>query len=104
MSQNLKEQFFNVHHQLVEAVDPEILGIFLEEATVILERWDTLLNTWRDDLSDLTIVQNLQREIHTFKGGEIPILSLSISRMFTSGFSDNPCSVNPVPASNEETP
>jgi chemosensory pili system protein ChpA (sensor histidine kinase/response regulator) len=52
-----------------EPVDGEILAIFLEEATDILERCDSLLNTWRDDLSDLEIVQNLQREIHTFKGG-----------------------------------
>ncbi len=52
-----------------EPADSEILGIFLEEATDILERCDSLLNTWRDDLSDLDIVQNLQREIHTFKGG-----------------------------------
>jgi len=52
-----------------EPADSEILGIFLEEATDILERCDSLLNTWRDDLHDLSIVQNLQREIHTFKGG-----------------------------------
>jgi chemosensory pili system protein ChpA (sensor histidine kinase/response regulator) len=52
-----------------ESVDNEILGIFLEEATDVLERCDSLLNTWRDNLSDLDIVQNLQREIHTFKGG-----------------------------------
>ena len=29
----------------------------------------TGLNTWRDKLSDRKLVQNLQREIHTFKGG-----------------------------------
>jgi chemosensory pili system protein ChpA (sensor histidine kinase/response regulator) len=52
-----------------EEVDPEILSIFLEEATDILERCDSLLNTWRDNLSDLDIVRNLQREFHTFKGG-----------------------------------
>jgi len=52
-----------------EPVDTEILEIFLEEATDILERCDSLLNSWRDDLFDLGIVQNLQREIHTFKGG-----------------------------------
>ena len=46
-----------------------ILSIFLEEATEVLERCDTLLNTWRDKLSDQKLVQNLQREIHTFKGG-----------------------------------
>ena len=54
---------------VTEPVDNEILGIFLEEANDVLERCDSLLNTWRDDLSDLEIVQNLQREIHTFKGG-----------------------------------
>ena len=52
-----------------EPVDTEILNIFLEEATDILERCDSLLNTWRDNLPDLGIVQNLQREFHTFKGG-----------------------------------
>jgi len=52
-----------------EPVDPEILGIFLEEATDILERCDSLLNTWRDKLPDLNIVRTLQRELHTFKGG-----------------------------------
>jgi chemosensory pili system protein ChpA (sensor histidine kinase/response regulator) len=52
-----------------EPIDPEILSIFLEEANDILERCDSLLNSWRDDLLELRIVQNLQREIHTFKGG-----------------------------------
>jgi chemosensory pili system protein ChpA (sensor histidine kinase/response regulator) len=46
-----------------------IIAIFLEEATEVLERCDSLLNTWRDKLSDQKLVQNLQREIHTFKGG-----------------------------------
>ncbi len=46
-----------------------IISIFLEEAVEVLERCDTLLNTWRDKLSDHKLVQNLQREIHTFKGG-----------------------------------
>jgi chemosensory pili system protein ChpA (sensor histidine kinase/response regulator) len=53
----------------LEIEDKGILSIFLEEATEVLERCDTLLNTWRDKLSDRKLVQNLQREIHTFKGG-----------------------------------
>jgi len=53
----------------LEVVDNQILLIFLEEAAEVLERCDTLLNTWRDKLSDRKLVQNLQREIHTFKGG-----------------------------------
>ncbi|MDZ4731846.1 MAG: Hpt domain-containing protein [Xanthomonadales bacterium] len=51
------------------ALDATILAIFLEEAHEVLERCDTTLNTWRDRLTDLKLVQNLQREIHTFKGG-----------------------------------
>ncbi len=54
---------------VIQIEEGSILSIFLEEATEILERCDTLLNTWRDKLSDLKLVQNLQREIHTFKGG-----------------------------------
>jgi chemosensory pili system protein ChpA (sensor histidine kinase/response regulator) len=49
--------------------DGGILSIFLEEAVEVLGRCDNLLNTWRDKLSDRRLVQNLQREIHTFKGG-----------------------------------
>jgi chemosensory pili system protein ChpA (sensor histidine kinase/response regulator) len=53
----------------IQVEEGSILAIFLEEATEVLERCDTLLNTWRDKLSDQKLVQNLQREIHTFKGG-----------------------------------
>ncbi len=47
----------------------EIVNIFLEEAHEVLGRSDTLLNTWRDNLDKLSLVQSLQREIHTLKGG-----------------------------------
>ncbi|MFT5139772.1 MAG: chemosensory pili system protein ChpA (sensor histidine kinase/response regulator) [Lysobacterales bacterium] len=52
-----------------EELTGEIVTIFLEEAHEVLARSDTLLNTWRDNLAELNLVQNLQREIHTFKGG-----------------------------------
>jgi len=64
-----EEQEAQLAETTSEPVDSEILGIFLEEAKDVLERCDSLLNSWRDDLYDLNIVQNLQREIHTFKGG-----------------------------------
>ena len=51
------------------ALDPDILAIFLEEARDVLEHSDSLLNKWRDDLLEHSLVLNLQREIHTFKGG-----------------------------------
>jgi chemosensory pili system protein ChpA (sensor histidine kinase/response regulator) len=53
----------------IEVEEGSIIAIFLEEATEVLERCDTLLNTWRDKLGDQKLVENLQREIHTFKGG-----------------------------------
>jgi chemosensory pili system protein ChpA (sensor histidine kinase/response regulator) len=53
----------------IEVEEGSVVAIFLEEANEVLERCDTLLNTWRDKLSDHKLVQNLQREIHTFKGG-----------------------------------
>jgi chemosensory pili system protein ChpA (sensor histidine kinase/response regulator) len=54
---------------IIQIEEGSIIAIFLEEAVEVLERCDTLLNTWRDKLSDRKLVQNLQREIHTFKGG-----------------------------------
>ena len=53
----------------IDVEEGSIVSIFLEEAAEVLERSDTLLNTWRDKLSDQKLVQSLQREIHTFKGG-----------------------------------
>ncbi|MDX1460412.1 MAG: Hpt domain-containing protein, partial [Xanthomonadales bacterium] len=50
-------------------LDDEIIQIFIEEASEVLTRADSLLNEWRDSLNNLDIVKNLQREIHTFKGG-----------------------------------
>jgi chemosensory pili system protein ChpA (sensor histidine kinase/response regulator) len=55
--------------QTIQIEEGSIIAIFLEEAVEVLERCDTLLNTWRDKLADRKLVQNLQREIHTFKGG-----------------------------------
>ncbi len=52
-----------------ETLQDEITRIFLDEAREVLGRCDSLLNTWRDNLHTMPLVQNLQREIHTLKGG-----------------------------------
>jgi chemosensory pili system protein ChpA (sensor histidine kinase/response regulator) len=52
-----------------EPPDAGIMEIFQEEAREVLARSDGLLNRWRDDLEAIDIVQSLQRELHTFKGG-----------------------------------
>ncbi|NNL95950.1 MAG: response regulator, partial [Xanthomonadales bacterium] len=55
--------------ETVADLDQDIINIFIEEANDVLARSDSLLNEWRGKLDDLSIVRNLQREIHTFKGG-----------------------------------
>jgi len=52
-----------------EQADPELLAVFLEEADEILEVCDQALSNWRGDGSDSTAVSDLQRALHTLKGG-----------------------------------
>ncbi|MDX1504083.1 MAG: Hpt domain-containing protein [Spongiibacter sp.] len=55
--------------QLDDDVDPEILEIFLEEARDLLEGLDASLQEWRADLSDKQPLDDIQRYLHTLKGG-----------------------------------
>ena len=52
-----------------DGIDDEILEIFLEEAQEISESVETALLRWRDNPDDLLQVAQLQRELHTLKGG-----------------------------------
>lgn len=52
-----------------EQADPELLAVFLEEADEILEVCDQALSNWRGDASDRNAVSDLQRALHTLKGG-----------------------------------
>jgi chemosensory pili system protein ChpA (sensor histidine kinase/response regulator) len=58
--------------------DPELVGIFLEEAEEILEAASESLDSWLEAPDNLVEVQSLQRDLHTLKGGarmaEIPQL------------------------------
>jgi chemosensory pili system protein ChpA (sensor histidine kinase/response regulator) len=58
--------------------DPELVEIFLEEASEIVESAGESLETWLGNVSDTIEVQKLQRDLHTLKGGarmaEIPEL------------------------------
>ncbi len=49
--------------------DEEIVGIFLEEAEELIENSANLLEQWQDSPSDFSIVAELQRDLHTLKGG-----------------------------------
>jgi chemosensory pili system protein ChpA (sensor histidine kinase/response regulator) len=59
-------------------VDPELLEIFLEEAGEIVDATSEQLSRWMQDTNNTKPVQELQRGLHTLKGGarmaEIKIL------------------------------
>src|SRR5690606_14174608 len=52
-----------------EAVDPELLEIFLEEADEVLEAAQDELDQWRRDHDNTPVLAGLQRHLHTPKGG-----------------------------------
>ncbi len=51
-----------------EAVD-EFMEIFLEEAEEILETCQSLLGRWQSSPNSMPLLKELQRELHTLKGG-----------------------------------
>ncbi len=51
-----------------EAID-EFMEIFLEEAEEILETCQTLLVSWQSAPTSMPLLKELQRELHTLKGG-----------------------------------
>lgn len=50
-------------------VDDELVDIFLEEAEELLDSCENSLQRWNSDLNDKDSVQDLQRHLHTLKGG-----------------------------------
>lgn len=50
-------------------IDPELANIFVAEATEMLEAIDSGLNSWSRDYRDEEAVRELQRALHTLKGG-----------------------------------
>ena len=50
-------------------LDPELLEIFLEEAYDLINSTGTALHTWTEDPSNRSVAAELQRDVHTLKGG-----------------------------------
>ncbi len=50
-------------------LDPELLGIFLEEAYDLINSTGSALHTWTENPSDRAVAAELQRDVHTLKGG-----------------------------------
>jgi len=49
--------------------ESELLDIFIEEGDEILETCDRALGHWREDPDDTRVIPDLQRGLHTLKGG-----------------------------------
>lgn len=49
--------------------DQELVEVFLEEASEILDSSDASMQRWRDEPDNKEIVAALQRDLHTLKGG-----------------------------------
>ncbi len=47
----------------------ELREVFIEEADEILAASDAIMRRWREDASDPELVKELQRQLHTLKGG-----------------------------------
>ncbi len=53
----------------IEGLDPELSGLFTEEAGELLDASDSLMASLRNAPDDLESVRGLQRNLHTLKGG-----------------------------------
>ncbi|UZE96533.1 Hpt domain-containing protein [Alkalimarinus alittae] len=65
----LEAETLDVEPILSESLDPELVEIFLEEANEIIDNTGELLQSWLEDINDSSHVKELQRELHTLKGG-----------------------------------
>jgi chemosensory pili system protein ChpA (sensor histidine kinase/response regulator) len=50
-------------------IDADLLEVFIDEAREILDHADGVLAQWHDDPTELKHVAELQRDLHTLKGG-----------------------------------
>ncbi|HEV8078550.1 MAG TPA: Hpt domain-containing protein, partial [Marinobacter sp.] len=49
--------------------DPELIGIFLEEAYDLINATGSALHSWSENPENSTLAAELQRDVHTLKGG-----------------------------------
>src|SRR5713226_8054750 len=59
----------SIIEETAETVDPGLVEIFNEEAADILDSIEEALTHWRKDPTDTGNVKNIQRSLHTLKGG-----------------------------------
>ncbi|MGY0398694.1 MAG: hybrid sensor histidine kinase/response regulator, partial [Ostreibacterium sp.] len=65
----IPEMVENIRSNDPSQLDSDILEIFLEEARDILQENDQNLSEWKKDYANLSALQEIQRGMHTLKGG-----------------------------------
>jgi len=80
----------------VSGYDEELLEIFLEEALEIIDESDRIIHEWIEKPDDSEFVKELQRQLHTLKGGarmagvtELGDLGHSMESLLTMVVDDN---------------
>ena len=59
----------SVEQESADEFDEELLEIFQEEADDILDRTEHVLSDLEEDANNLSLIEALQRDLHTLKGG-----------------------------------
>ena len=57
------------HSDALADFDPELVGIFLEEAYDLINSTGSALHSWTENPGDQALAAQLQRDVHTLKGG-----------------------------------
>ncbi|HET6725456.1 MAG TPA: Hpt domain-containing protein [Gammaproteobacteria bacterium] len=65
----IEKEFIDESPTETEDFDPELASIFFEEAAELIESIDIAMQSWSESPQDDAIVAELQRHLHTFKGG-----------------------------------
>lgn len=63
------EQHDDTAHIEADDFDPDILEIFLEEASELIEEMDEAIHNWESDWSNRDAPDTMKRALHTLKGG-----------------------------------
>jgi len=92
--EHMPSEVRNIEDDIVD-YDEELVDIFLEEGTEILDESDHTINDWMQDVENRSHLEALQRQLHTLKGGArmagiqaIGDLSHSIESMLTAVVED----------------
>lgn len=64
-----RESMAASHGDRGEFYDADLIAVFLEEASEILDSIDPFLDKWRNTPDDKAVIHELQRNLHTLKGG-----------------------------------